>query len=67
VQSYVRSVEKMSGQNSTNEQPEDVDIKMRDFFAAMAMIGIIYQGMHPESTGDLAYRYADEMVRARSK
>lgn len=48
-------------------------ILLRDFFAAMALQGILGSGDHVDGTGDevrhsdLAYRYADAMLERRNK
>lgn len=38
---------------------------LRDWFAGLAMEGIIYEGVTPEQTAKVAYRMADAMMKAR--
>jgi len=38
---------------------------LRDWFAGLAMEGIIYEGVTPEQTAKAAYRMADAMMKAR--
>jgi len=41
------------------------NIYLRDWFAGLAMEGIIYEGVTPEQTAKAAYRMADAMMKAR--
>jgi len=38
---------------------------LRDWFAGLAMEGIIYEGVTPEQTAKAAYRMADAMMKER--
>jgi hypothetical protein len=38
---------------------------MRDYFAAKAMQGILYEGLEPVETAKHAYEMADAMLKAR--
>lgn len=38
---------------------------LRDYFAAKAMQGILFEGLEPEETAKHAYRMADAMLKAR--
>lgn len=42
------------------------DNDLRDFFAAMAMIGLIMRNGVIEEIGDLSYEQADKMISARN-
>lgn len=39
---------------------------LRDYFAAKAMQGILYEGLEPMETAKHAYEMADAMMAARS-
>ncbi len=38
---------------------------LRDYFAAKAMQGILFEGLEPEETAKHAYAMADAMLKAR--
>ena len=38
---------------------------LRDYFAAKAMQGILFEGLDPEDTAKHAYKMADAMLKAR--
>ena len=38
---------------------------LRDYFAAKAMQGILFEGLPPEETAKNAYEMADAMLKAR--
>jgi hypothetical protein len=40
---------------------------LRDYFAAKAMQGILYEGLDPAETAQHAYEMADAMLKAREK
>jgi predicted RNA polymerase sigma factor len=40
---------------------------LRDYFAAKAMQGILFEGLDPEQTAKHAYDMADAMLKARSE
>jgi hypothetical protein len=40
---------------------------LRDYFAAKAMQGILYEGLEPVETAKHAYTMADAMLKARDK
>jgi hypothetical protein len=42
-------------------------MSLRDYFAAKAMQGILYEGLDPEETAQHAYEMADAMLKARKK
>lgn len=42
-----------------------VSMTLRDYFAAKAMQGILYEGLEPVKTAKHAYEMADAMMKAR--
>ena len=40
-------------------------VSLRDWFAGLAMEGIVYEGVTPEQTAKAAYQMADAMIKAR--
>jgi predicted RNA polymerase sigma factor len=40
---------------------------LRDYFAAKAMQGILYEGLEPVETAKHAYEMADAMLKAREQ
>jgi len=38
---------------------------LRDWFAGLAMEGIVFEGVSPEQTAKAAYQMADAMMKAR--
>jgi predicted RNA polymerase sigma factor len=40
---------------------------LRDYFAAKAMQGILFEGLEPEQTAKHAYDMADAMLKARAQ
>ena len=40
---------------------------LRDWFAGLAMEGIVYEGVSPEQAANAAYQMADAMMKAREK
>jgi hypothetical protein len=38
---------------------------LRDYFAAKAMQGMLYEGLEPDLTAQEAYKIADAMLKAR--
>ena len=40
---------------------------LRDYFAAKAMQGILFEGLEPEETAKHAYAMADAMLKAREQ
>lgn len=40
-------------------------MSLRDYFAAKAMQGILFEGLEPEETAKHAYAMADAMLKAR--
>ena len=43
------------------------DDDMRDFFAGLAMLGLLASGERGEAVGSYAYSYADDMIAKRNK
>ena len=39
---------------------------LRDWFAGLAMEGIVFEGVSPEKTAKAAYKMADAMMEARN-
>ena len=44
---------------------KDAGMTLRDYFAAKAMQGILYEGLEPVETAKHAYAIADAMLKAR--
>ena len=51
--------------NWHNELKHYNGMGLRDYFAAKAMQGILFEGLDPEDTAKHAYRMADAMMKAR--
>lgn len=47
------------------ETPGQSGMTLRDYFAAKAMQGILYEGLEPMETAKHAYAMADAMMKAR--
>ena len=45
---------------------EHSGMELRDWFAGLAMEGIVYEGVTPEQTAKAAYCMADAMMEARN-
>ena len=43
------------------------DDDLRDFFAGLAMLGLLASGERGEAVGSYAYSYADDMIAKRNK
>lgn len=43
----------------------DMGMDLRDYFAAKAMQGILFEGLEPAETAKYAYEMADAMMEAR--
>jgi hypothetical protein len=43
----------------------DKGMTLRDYFAAKAMQGILFEGLEPEETAKWSYEMADAMLKAR--
>ena len=51
-----------------NECPTiNLGMTLRDYFAAKAMQGILYEGLEPVETAKHAYTMADAMLKAREQ
>ena len=46
---------------------QDAGMTLRDYFAAKAMQGILYEGLEPVETAKHAYEMADAMLKARDE
>ena len=46
-------------------QIKEKGMTLRDYFAAKAMQGILFEGLPPEETAKNAYEMADAMLKAR--
>jgi len=44
-----------------------ITMNLRDWFAGMAMQGLITNGWNPEGVAEYAYEQADEMIKERHK
>ena len=44
---------------------EHEGMELRDWFAGLAMEGIVYEGVTPEQTAKAAYQMADAMMKQR--
>lgn len=49
----------------THDNMTCTGMTMRDYFAAKAMQGILYEGLEPMETAKHAYAMADAMMKAR--
>jgi len=49
--------------DENNETYNGMDL--RDWFAGLAMEGIVFEGVSPEQTAKAAYQMADAMMKAR--
>ena len=49
--------------DKNNETYNGMDL--RDWFAGLAMEGIVFEGVSPEQTAKAAYQMADAMMKAR--
>jgi len=45
---------------------EHSGMELRDWFAGLAMEGIVFEGVSPEQTAKAAYQMADAMMEARN-
>jgi predicted RNA polymerase sigma factor len=52
---------------STDAMFDNEGMTLRDYFAAKAMQGILFEGIDPEQTAKHAYDMADAMLKARSE
>ena len=44
---------------------QDAGMTLRDYFAAKAMSGILFEGLDEKKTAESAYEIADAMLKAR--
>lgn len=51
--------------DSQGNYVQDDGMTLRDYFAAKAMQGILFEGLEPEETAKHAYAMADAMLKAR--
>jgi predicted RNA polymerase sigma factor len=47
-------------------EPKTTGMTLRDYFAAKAMQGILFEGLGERETAESAYAMADAMMRARN-
>ena len=51
----------------TGVTPYNPGMVLRDYFAARALQGILYEGLTPAETAKHAYELADAMLKARKE